>query len=106
MKLKSKEIKHKIAKAKIERRLKALNYSFDGDFDYFEYIGAKNTYIAILCSKGHRYSSTYKNFTNANKPKCLMCHNLAIRKKLTNEEAENKLKDKLKEFNYSYDGGL
>ena len=95
-------ISNKQAKENISKKLEEYGYSFDGDFEAFEYIGYKKTYIPVICDKGHHYKVIYPNLIN--KSKCYICHKIKVSKYTSNTEAKEKIKESLEHRGYKFDG--
>jgi hypothetical protein len=96
----SKKLSQKEAEENVNERCKELNYNLIKPFIY----NGKDTRIYLKCNiDNHEWKPTYHDFING-KRGCKICKNnrLSKLKTLSQEETEQKVKDRCKELNYTF----
>lgn len=88
------KLTQEVAEQRVQQKCKEMNYTCSE----FVYMGNRTTYLPLKCHCGHEWNSTsYSDFVNGGKgcPKC------GGSKKLTQEEAEQRVQHKCTEMNYT-----
>ena len=92
-------ITQEIAEQRVQNKCNEKNYTCSG----FVYIGSLKTYLPLKCHCGNEWNTTnYSNFVNNGKG-CPECKKKTLKTKLSlsQEEAEQRVKAKCKEMNYT-----